>query len=163
MPAIRPSSKMTSFGQDTFGWIMPAGVINLGLQGTMGVMAQLKDLTFAKDLKHNVRAAYWRGTNDSKIVQNQNNSPLLLADNPDYKGTNGFLYVQNAQTFMSLPDKDNALEFNLDTYYDIYKNLQLVVELGYIKLDLDEKVWGKRMKDREEDMYKISLGLRYMF
>jgi len=162
MPAIRPSSKMTSFGQDTFGNIIPAGVVGLGLSGTMGVMGQLKDLTFAPDLKHNLRVAYYQGTNHNSVVKNINN--WNFSEDPNFKGTEDFLYVRGGgQSYMYLTDKDNALEFNLDTYYDIYKNLQLIVELGYIKLDLDEKVWGARMKEREQDMYKIAVGMRYTF
>ncbi|MDR2726506.1 MAG: outer membrane homotrimeric porin, partial [Deltaproteobacteria bacterium] len=51
MPAVRPTNKMTSFGFDTTSWIFPAAAIGQGIQGTWGIMAQLKDLTFVQDLK----------------------------------------------------------------------------------------------------------------
>jgi len=84
---------------------------------------------------------------------------------------------------MYLTTKDTAYEINVDTYYDIYKNLQLALELGYIKLNLSDKVWGKDLQkgvakvdhiaydnakkkffnDSTQDMTKITLGLRYTF
>ena len=156
MPSIRPHSKLTSFGQDTYSWVFPANGIGNGVHGTWGIMAQLKDLTFLEDLKHNVRIAYYRGTNSNKGVQKINN--------PD-TAPNGqaiFAFRPNGNSSY-LTTKDSAWEFNLDSYYNIYKNLQLCVELGYIKPSMNRNTWGKALKDRSEDMYKVTIGMRYMF
>jgi hypothetical protein len=165
MPAVRPSAKMTSFGQDSWAWNGVVGAVGYGVQGTWGALLNFKDISFAKDLKHNVRVAYYRGTNDADLIKKYGPAGSdLKGIIKDYRGTAaaganpGLLY---------LTDKDSAWEFNVDTYYDIYKNLQLCVELGYIKLNMDDGTWrqrdGSTFADRAENQYKVTIGLRYMF
>jgi hypothetical protein len=152
MPAVRPSAKYTTFGNDSWSYNAASGATSYGLQGTWGVMAQLKDLSFTKDLKHNVRVMYSRGTNDPKMVENGIVDSIRGAM-PAGAGS-GFLY---------LTDKDSAWEVNVDSYYDIYKNLQLGLELGYIKLSIDKDVWGKGVKDKVDNGYKAAIVMRYLF
>jgi len=178
MPSLRPSSKMTSFGQETqSSWTYTNGAFSYSLAGTQGIMLQLKDMTFAKDLKHNIRLAYYQGTNSASGVQKawlDGSDPVKLLNPTTGAGSTNTMY---------LTTKDTAYEINVDTYYDIYKNLQLALELGYIKLNLSDKVWGKDLQkgvakvdhiaydnakkkffnDSTQDMTKITLGLRYTF
>jgi hypothetical protein len=67
----------------------------------------------------------------------------------------------DAYTYMT--DKDSAWEVNLTSIYSVYENLDLGLDLGYIRLDLSESAWGDDIKDREKDAWKIALGLRYSF
>jgi len=154
--AFKPYSKLTSFGQGGATQQFAARSMESNLAGTWGIMGQLQDLTFVQDLKHNVRVAYYRGTNSHKGVKD-------ARDNVG--GTFATPWVTNSlvNDNIYLTTKDSAWEFNLDTYYDIYKNLQLGIELGYIKLSINEGTWGRAVKDNTENMYKVGVGLRYTF
>ena len=188
MPALRPSSKMTSFGQETqSSWTYSNGAFSYSLAGTQGLMLQMKDMTFAKDLKHNIRLAYYQGTNSASGVK----KGWTGTSKPDETTNYDFPYVfpnngGGNPNVMYLTTKDTAYEVNVDTYYDIYKNLQLAIELGYIKLNLSDSVWGKKaykkssqakagdlngwgaggkkfLNDTTQAMTKATIGLRYTF
>jgi hypothetical protein len=66
-----------------------------------------------------------------------------------YQGTN---HKDNVGLFTT---KDKAYEVNFDTRYQMYENLAAIVELGYIKLDLDNV--------STDDSFKAAAGFRYLF
>ena len=144
MPYISPSD----FGPTSFGFER-AGAASLGTDallsasgaGTWGIGLQLADITFIENLKHTLRVAYIKGTNDAAMAAE--------IDNPARSG-NG-LY---------LTDEDSAWEVNFDHTYNIYENLALVVEMGYIKLDVDEDTWDNKEYD---DAMKLGFNLKYSF
>ncbi len=152
LPTIKADSKLTSFGQDAAVFNTPATGLMTSLAGTWGVMLQLKDISFVEDLKHTFRVAYYRGTNDKNMTTNNGGR----MDNP-WEATS------NDPAYLYMTDKDSAWEFNLDTSYEIYKNLAVGLELGYIRLDISESAWGRDVENQSEDMYKIGVGLRYTF
>jgi hypothetical protein len=154
MPAVRPQTRVTSFGNDAYAYNNPSGASTYGLQGTWGVMAQLKDISFVKDLKHTLRVMYSRGTND------QDMAGVVGFYRPYQNGSNG---SGAGAGFLYLTEKDSTWEVNLTTAYDLYKNLQLNLDLGYIKLNLDKSTWGKTVKDRADNAYECAIGLRYLF
>lgn len=154
MPTIAASSKFTSFGQDGAGFDMPGTGLATGLSGTWGVMGQLKDITLLEDLSHTVRVAYYQGTNDKDGVKRARRSGTTVSPWMNSDADTAFLYMT---------DKDNALEFNLDSTYKIYENLSVGMELGYIRLDIDESVWGRQTKNQSENMYKVAVGMNYSF
>ncbi len=161
MPTIKASSKLTSFGQDGAGFNTQNTALETGLSGTWGIMAQLKDISFVEDLKHTFRVAYYRGTNDADGVKRARNGSFGAA----YAGFTPWTgsQINGGGSFLYMTDKDSAWEFNLDSSYEIYKNLSVGVELGYIRLDLSESTWGRAIENQSEDMYKIGIGLRYTF
>ncbi len=152
LPIVKASSKLTSFGQDGAGFNTPGTGLVTSLAGTWGVMFQLKDISFVEDLKHTFRVAYYRGTND-KAMTNNNGGPMFTP----------WQATTNDPSFLYMTEKDSAWEFNLDTSYEIYKNLAVGLELGYIRLDLSESAWGRNVENMSEDMYKVGVGLRYTF
>jgi hypothetical protein len=98
-----------------------------------------------ENLKHNLRATYYQGTNNTAMVRE-------LGDEP-FGSLPGQIYMTTA---------DSAWEFNLENSYKIYDNLTANFELGYIKFDWDESTWGTR--DAYDDkMYKAGLYLTYSF
>ncbi len=147
LPTIKASSGLTSFGQDASGFNTPGNVFT-STAGTWGILAQLKDISFVEDLKHTLRVAYYRGTNDKDMTEH--NGGLMKAP-------------LTQASYFYLTDKDSAWEFNLDSSYQIYKNLSVGVELGYIRLDLSENAWGKKVENNSDDLYKVAVGLRYTF
>ena len=145
MPSISPTGwGVTSFGfpgsvyrQDTYFGLTPAGQWAVGLQ--------LADISFMENLSHVFRVVYMKGTNDADVVKK--NAGVASAFSP----TAGEVF---------LTDEDSAIEVNFDTTYQIYENLKLVVEMGYIKLDMDEDTWGS---DNFADAKKLVFNFVYDF
>ena len=83
-----------------------------------------------EDLKHTLRAGYYHGTNNSAMPKaaNMASYPSRI-DGP----------------FAYLTTSDDAWELNADTRYKIYENLELAVEAAYVRLNLDEGTWGKKI------------------
>ena len=63
----------------------------------------------------------------------------------------------------TLTTKDGAWEATFDTDYQIYKDLTLAVELGYIHLSLNDGVWGNVLDNTNRNAYKASVNMRYAF
>ncbi len=150
MPSISPASNFTSFMQDgSNGWSLDGGYdIMLAYDGTWGVGLQMVDMSFIEDLSHSLRVAYWAGTN----------SPSMMK----YMGQGGW----RTDDGIYLTTNDSLVEVNLDTTWQIYDNLQAVVELGYIFNNVDAETWshdnvGSTMG--KEDAWKASLLFLYSF
>jgi putative uncharacterized protein LI0461 len=148
MPVIDSDVALTSYGFDG-GTYNRSGVFNgTSLAGTWGILAQIKDISFVEDLTHVVRFGYIQGTNHTAMVGNGTYqvSKSSMAD------VGNDLY---------LTTKDGLWEVNIDSQYNIYKDLSLCVELGYINLDYDESIWGNDTYN--ENNFKAAMSLNYKF
>ena len=58
---------------------------------------------------------------------------------------------------------DKAVEVNFDTEYKLYENLSLFVELGYIRLDMDEDLWRGVGYEAKENNLKGTFSIIYKF
>ena len=155
LPNMSPCNTFSSFmGDGERGWSIGSGG-NMGYDqllsfaGTWGLGVQLKDLSFIEDLRHTVRALYWGGTN----------SPQMS------KYLHGFSAVGAGEGFY-LTTNDHLVEFNLDSAWKVYDNLELVLELGYIINGIDKGTWERSYKnDRfdKADAYKAALVVNYSF
>jgi len=155
-----------------------AGVSVLGSQfhaGSWGIGARLRDVSFIEDLKHTLRVNLFGGTNDpvnakymlgKKVVNGQRQTSGLRDFNTPINGNNG------TDGNVYLTTLDYGLELNLDTSYKIYENLELLVELGYIHLWLDQSrsMWGGNSGGlgaqrgvNVTDALKAFMYLRYSF
>ena len=105
--------------------------------GTWGAELRFADISFVENLSHVVRFAYIGGTNDPQA------------------GVDATFYP----TYMTTEDK--AFEINFDSTYQIYENLTLIVEMGWLRLDRDEDVWGKFAET--EHATKLGFNLNYSF
>jgi hypothetical protein len=150
LPAIGFDS---GFGFGSFGYGTAAapttvhgsyGAMGQTSLGTWGLGIQAADWSFVDKLSHTLRFVYYRGTNDADIVRE----------------LGGPLATFSAQN-VYLTDEDQAFEVDFLTKYQIYENLTAFVDLAWVKLDMDEDVWGDDYKD--EDAWKASLILRYAF
>ncbi len=144
MPYISPCGNFTSFMGDgnELGWQPSTGYDNmLSYSGTWGIGLQLAKMSFIEDLSHTFRVAYWNGTNDTKNAQ--------------------YMSAPTGGPVMYLTEDDYLVEFNLDSTYQIYENLQAVVQLGYIINGFDEETWGRGVDER--DAYKATLTFNYSF
>ena len=146
------SFSATSFGMNGYYGIGNGGNTNLisgTATGTWGIGIQFADVSFVEDLSHTLRFAYYRGTNDSAAVKNSNaHWPMKW-------------YADG----MYLTDMDSVFEVNFDHRYQIYENLEAVLELGYLHLDADKGTWRKRSVgqsfDSNDDAWKAEINFRY--
>lgn len=115
--------------------------------GLMGIGVQAGDISFIEDLTHVVRVAYMRGTNDADLLRRDT---TLRGDLAPGAGA------------VFLTDKDSAWEVNFDHEYKIYENLTMIVEMGLIRLNLDEDAWGDEA-DNLGTAKKATVNLVYEF
>ncbi|HEU6436703.1 MAG TPA: outer membrane homotrimeric porin [Nitratidesulfovibrio sp.] len=143
LPYVSPDFGPTSFGMDKVGApIATDSIVSVSGTGMWGVGLQLADISFVENLKHTIRVVYMTGTNDEDMAAAAGYNPV--------RTSNG-LYMTN---------KDHAWEVNFDHFYKIYENLDLMVEMGYIKADLDEDTWNNQEFD---DAWKLGFNLKYSF
>lgn len=145
LPSINPDVKLTSYGFDGTNFGRAAQTLGMSLGGTTGAIAQICDLTFMEDLQHTLKLAYYKGTNNTENVRKN------MISNPS----------STVQSMFYLTTADSAWEVNVDSQYDIYKDLALFLELGYIRFDLNKDVW--RTFDVKENNFKATVCLRYTF
>uniref|UniRef100_B8DRE7 Porin n=1 Tax=Nitratidesulfovibrio vulgaris (strain DSM 19637 / Miyazaki F) TaxID=883 RepID=B8DRE7_NITV9 len=146
MPYIVPDFGPTSFGFDKVGApIATDSLLSVSGTGLWGVGVQLANISFVENLKHTLRVVYMEGTNDKDMAN-------YASLRPTSSGT--------AWNGLYLTEKDSAIEVNFDHFYKIYDNLDLIVEMGYIKLDADEDTWGN---DDFSDAWKLGFNLKYSF
>ena len=146
MPVVEGSWTASSYGfDDNFGRDA-CDMIGLTNDGKMGVYLQAKDISFMEDLTHIFRVGFIKGTNNTEMARQGIASPT---------GTSGReLYLTTA---------DKAWEVNFDTQYKIYQDLTLCVELGWINLDLDKKVWGLDSDEYRDNAFRGAVTLQYAF
>jgi hypothetical protein len=143
MPYIMPDFGPTSFGFDKVGApINTDSLASVSGTGMWGIGVQFADISFVEDLKHTVRIVYMTGTNDEEMVANAGLASPVVRDNGLY-----------------LTDKDHLWEVNIDHFYKIYENLDLIVEMSYINADIDEDVWNSDF----DDAWRLGFNLKYSF
>ena len=165
MPHLTSWGSFTSFmGDNRYIWGMGIGgsrnsgyEISSVYSGTWGVGAQLKDMSFFNDLSHTFRVAYWGGTNSPSMTKYVRGT---------WNGDHSKGWDQIEQSVMYLTTKDWMLEFNLDTTWSIYENLEAMVELGYIVNGIDRDQWRKYGNGgdwQKANAYKAGVMFKYSF
>ena len=107
------------------------------IAGTWGVQAGIEDVSFLEDLTHSFTVTLFKGTNSDKW-----SADTKLSD----------YYMTTS---------DAAVEFNLDSTYQIYKNLAANLQLAYIINDFDKADHGGANFD--EDAWIAALSFAYQF
>ena len=165
MPHLVPAGNFTSFGQDgnfsdmDYSNLAVGERINKGFSGTWAVGAQVRDMSFLEDLSHTLRVAYWRGTNDPAMAKSLRD---IFVDDPDESIRGRGIAWSRHPGSLYLTRNDYMVEFNLDTTYQIYENLEACVELGYIVNGMDKSTW-KWSGNQKGDAWKATLNFRYSF
>lgn len=160
MPSIAGAGNFTSFiGDGNLAW----GSFNdscdwsMSYAGTWGVGIQLADMSFIEDISHTFRVALWGGTNSPSMVKYMESA---------YSWTEGY-----GGDGPYLTTNDNLLEFNLVNQWQIYENLEINLELGYVVNMMDKDTWQKSSyydgtdngKFEKQDAWKAQLTFAYSF
>lgn len=145
LPSVCPDITLTSYGFDETNFSRAGQRLGMSISGTWGAMLRFKDIGTMEKLKHTARFVYYKGTNNPENVRSG-----LISDPSS-----------TLQSMYYLTTKDSAFEANFDSQYSLYKNLDLIVELGYIRLDLDDALWASF--DQQKNNFKGSVCVRYSF
>ena len=106
-----------------------------------------------EDLTHSFQVGYYRGTNDKHMPANAG----LTTYHTSFSDAGGMV----GSTYLTT--KDGAWEVNFDTEYKLYQNLSFVLDLAYLRLDLNDGVWGQVIDGTEKNAYKAGINMRYSF
>ena len=154
MPTVDAGWSGSSFGFDGGYGISSDTILGTSPVGTWGVALRMKDISFMENLTHAIQVGYYRGTNNKNMPANAGMT-TFHASYPDATGS------MVGSTYLTT--KDGAWEATFDTDYQIYKDLTLAVELGYIHLSLNDGVWGNVLDNTNRNAYKASVNMRYAF
>ena len=155
MPYLYAEQKFTSMLGEDVAYTGGHTDMKLSLDGSWGIGLQLKDLTFVEDLKHTLRVAYYGGTNDAKMAR------YATAFTNDLRSSNPW---QQNKKDLYLTDKDGILEFNVNSYYQIYENLKMGLELAYAVNMIDSDTWKySGATYSKQDMWSADLTFVYSF
>ncbi len=151
MPYLNPCGNFTSFMGDgnELGYSIWSGNDNLGYDlmlnysGTWGIGLQITDLSFVEKLTHTIRVAYWGGTNSSEMAD-------VIGNAYGGVGAGGFY----------LTTDDHLVEINFDSTYEIYENLDAILQVGYIFNGVNSDTWDL---DEKRDGYRVGLMFNYSF
>ncbi|HMM37226.1 MAG TPA: outer membrane homotrimeric porin [Desulfovibrio sp.] len=116
--------------------------------GFWAVGLSLKDISFLEKLSHTFTVMYAKGTNDKDMIA----ASILPA------ASGSIVYGQ------TLTEEDHIVEVDLNTKYQLYEELCLTLDLGYINNGYDKDKW--RVADPnldKNDAYKVSTGILYQF
>lgn len=134
LPSLVPDQYATSFGGDIYSTLGSPVLLGDTFAGSWGVALLLQDISFIEDLTHQFRIAYITGTAD----ENAPGVPSSVLGNT------------------GLTEEDHAIEVNFDSKYMIYDELALMLDLGYINVDIERA-------DDLEDAWRMAIGLQYKF
>ncbi|MFR8276965.1 MAG: hypothetical protein ACLU98_11795 [Desulfovibrio fairfieldensis] len=165
LPCVATTNNLTN-SLSSFGYrgnpIMGGGkgVLGTNPNGTWGVGARIKRLSFMDDLSHTLRVNYFGGTNNPKMAAYiTGRRPMDGAGRAVYRNNTDF---NSFGTYLTR--SDSGLEINFDSTYKAAENLSFILETGYIHLWLDEGTWGRYENIAGDslnykDAWKVSLNV----
>lgn len=140
------------------------GVLGTNPNGTWGVGARIKKMTFMEDLSHILRVNVFGGTNSTSMA-----SYITGRRSVDDGGRTVYRNNTDFNSFGTyLTTADMGMEVNFDTTYKVYENLEIMLEAGYIHLWLDDSTWGKYGNIagnslNYKDAWKLTCNVIYTF
>lgn len=157
MPYLYAEQKFTSMLGEDVAYTGGHTDMKLSLDGSWGIGLQVKDLSFVEDLKHTLRVAYYGGTNDHKVLRYYGGYRTDFTDN----GASAPWHTNKKDLYLT--DKDAILEFNVNSYYQIYENLKMGLELAYAVNMMDNDTWDHVASYSKQDMWSADLTFTYSF
>ena len=128
---------------DEFTW----KVLGHNPSGVAAVIAQVDKFSFVEKLNHTLRLGMYWGTNSPKMPRKANMTWPGRADGP----------------MAYLTTMDSAWEANLISKYKIYENLEVALDLAYVRLNLDSDTWRGAEDTMWDDNYHVGIAFTYKF
>ncbi len=144
MPYLSPYWGLTSFGWTNAHFGGREYLVGATPAGTWAIGVGLEDIKFIERLTTQLRVMYFRGTNDLGSASGAATLPT----------TDGYYGLG------LLGKDDSGIEVNLDNVINIYDNLDMFVELGYIHLNLDQ---ADAYVSTTDNAWKSYVGFTYSF
>ena len=144
MPYLSPDWGLTSFGWSNAHFGGREYLIGATPAGTWAIGLGLEDIKFIDSVTSQLRVMYFEGTNDTDSLGNASALGFYGAG--------------------ILGKKDDGIEVNLDNVINVYENLDMFVELAYIRLNLDnaDNLSAIGM-DTDKNAWKSYVGFTYSF
>jgi hypothetical protein len=116
--------------------------------GAWGFIATLDKISFVKDLSSRVSFTFAKGMNSPRALR----QGVLL-----------WGYGNYFQMGRELAPTEHVLAVNIDSQYNIFSKLALIMETGWAHGQFDSSVWGRRLveQSRGGDAWKFTIGFRY--
>lgn len=143
LPVMSPCWGPTSFGFAGSNPTDTEGIIGGSPAGTWAVGLALEDIRFVDKLTSHLRVAYFRGTSDA----NDYNKAARKA------GT-----VDAFREYGILDKRDWGMEVNLDNVINVYENLDMFVDLAYVRMNVKEHT-----SDFNKNAWRGFVGFQYNF
>ena len=126
------------------------GFMGVNYLGGWGFVATLENITFVQNLSHRLSFTFEQGNNSGQAIR---------------AGNLAWGYGNYFQMGRDLATTENVVAVNLDSQYDIYKNLAFILETGWAHGNFDRSVWGRRLVNQAQggDAWKATVGLQYKF
>lgn len=127
--------------------------------GTWGIGAKIKDVSFLPDVKHMLRVAYMEGTNSTSMVKYAN-----FLSRGVYNPCIAWQGVPGTDDFY-LTTQDKLLEFDFQTVINLYENFKIGIEFDYLVNMLDKDTWKKAANTTfsKQDMWVADVQFMYTF
>jgi len=168
LPVLGPNGGFapTSFGTEGYFGIgngngQNGSVISNTGTGTWGLGIQVADVSFLQDLSHTLRFAYYQGTNSA--------SNYHRFEDEVWGGGAVRSVLGHPEDNLYLTTRDSVIEVNFDHVYKIYENLEVCLELGWLRLNSNRSTWhgndrieSRRLK-RNDDAFKAGINFTYSF
>ena len=131
----------TTFYNGGYGLGNDMALENIG--GTWGLQAGIEGVSFITDLTHDFTVTWIQGTNHK-----------------DNAAANLELDAKALAAYKYLTTEDSVVEFDFNTTYNIYKNLQANLEIAYLIND-----FGSDYRDAgyDDDDWRVALSFLYKF
>lgn len=132
---------------------------SLSFDGTWGIGARLKDISFIPGVTHMVRATYVQGTNSPDMVKY-----AAYLSRGAYDPSLAWQGVPGTLDFY-LTSRDYLLEFDFHTVINIAENLKMGIEFDYVVNGLDKSLWKRAGNSTfsKTDMWVADVVFNYSF
>ncbi|MDO5537696.1 MAG: outer membrane homotrimeric porin [Desulfovibrionaceae bacterium] len=153
--AAGADNQFSNYAFDGIIGISREGAIGTSMAGTWGAGLRVRDISFCESLKHTFRFNVIGGTNSDnllkKIRTRYGDSDLAISNSGRTYGVES-LYMTTM---------DTALEFGLETIWQIYDNMQAVFNADYI--NLTQQGNSKVVNGDLRDAWNLSVYFTYEF
>ncbi len=165
LPSIAPDFTGTSYGFHGSSLLTSDSILGKNASGTWGIALLFQDISFVEKLTHEVRVAFFGGTNDPAAMRDYRS--MTAAHNPYWNNPSDIL----------LTTADWAWEIDFNTQYQIYENLAAILETGMVDVQRQAYPWRNPENRRNSGFYnagiqqlwktstawKLAFGLKYTF